>query len=791
MEPLLTSPSFDLSWDSSRGLLLLASPGRNLALTAGVEVLQGGHARTVASEDLTAGRVSEASIVDAHGAVDQIEVCFQEARGVALQLRARLYPSRPFALLQLVLTNVGPQPMDVRRFFVRTAQGGIRASGDPTGIYTNGWQSASPAGYCPLIDRSVQLPKWCRLTAASVLPEVQLSRKGARSGRWWSDTVGAIATAREALIVGGASLADQFVQVTGHVDPTWSDHCSVMVQSQADDSPLAAGTSRTSEWFYLEWVPLPNTDPFAQYAFAVVRQMQVPSPRPPVGGWSSLHLPDERVAEADVMENLASAALLADEVPLTIIQLDRGYHDPAGDWDALNPRFPHTLKWLSDRVTGSRFAAGLWLSPLVASSRSALVREHPEVLLCGRRGKPVRLGPLPDQGCRALDPTHPLVQEHIHDMVDRAVHDWGYSYLKLDMMYAGALHGARYDASITRAQSLRRAFQIAREAAGPATYLVGCGSPLSPAIGLVDAMRISPDAAPVWQAGHRPFRSWLRGGAAAPSLQPSVRNVITRTWMHNRWWVNDPDSLLLRDAPTRLTSDEVLAHLTLVGLSGGSVMLSDDLDNLLPERRAWAAALFPQLLDGMDVLDLFESAMPEVVVVPVARPWGRWQLIGLLNWSADPVEVMLPDPIQLDPRKAYHLVDFWERRYVQLRPGALRPVFHLAPHGASLLGLRMVSADPHLVATTFHISQGAEVNQCAVEPTRMTLSIDIGRRASGELWLALPSRPSVVAVGDQQLSPDAVRAIAAGVWAIPCRINRSAVIVVDWAPLDRSPTPAQ
>jgi alpha-galactosidase len=350
-------------------------------------------------------------------------------------------------------------------------------------------------------------------------------------------------------------------------------------------------------------------------------------------------------------------------------------------------------------------------------------------------------------------------------------------------MYAGALAGKRYNARLTRAQALRQVFQIIREAAGSDAYIVGCGAPLQSAIGLVDAMRIGPDTAPSWEpnyGGGRLLRHLLKGNPSLPSLRNSLRNVAARTWMHNRWWTNDPDTLLMRDTHTQLTDDEVLAQATLIGLSGGLLLLSDKLDALSPERRALVAALFPSLLEGMDVLDLFQKEMPEEVVVPIARPWGRWRLVGLFNWSDAPVERTLPADLPMDQRKPYHIFDFWERRYLRLEPGAMQPVFHLPPHGAVLLGIRPAQSIPHLIATTFHISQGAEITEWQLQDSDLTLAIDLQRLAKGEVWLALPSRPPSVLLNEKPLNEDAVHAVASGVWAVRFYVNRQASLRVTW-----------
>lgn len=768
----LQSPSFDLFWDSRQGAFRLQSPGRMLHGVAGVEIVaQRRRAQSLTTDTLAPGRVVQGTLTDAHGEAHEMHVEHQACRGLALSLRIRLYPSRPFVLFRVSVTNVGTEPIRVRRFFLRTLPDGLRSVEPPHGFYVNGWQSWSPMGFVPAQGRGFTPRGPVRWLQGPMIQNAHTPWNH-RVGRFWSETVGALVTPREALVAGATSLADQFAQVWADLRP---GHQALMMQSQADDVPLTVGEALSSEWFYAEWVPLSSVDPLAQYAYAVIRQMGLSTPRTPPTGWCSWYTYWDEVAEPDVMKNLASAALLADEIPLEVLQLDDGYQAAWGDWTQRNARFPHDLSWLAERIHGSDFTPGLWLAPLVLHTSSQLAQRHPEWLLRNRRGRPVSAGLVSGAIGRALDPTHPGVQTYLRELAQTAVQEWGYEYLKLDFMYAGALAGRRHNPRLTRAQAMRLAFQIIRETVGEATYLLGCGAPLASAIGLVDAMRIAPDTAPDWSP-----RWPLRDNPSMPSLRNSLHGVASRAWMHNRWWTNDPDPLLMRDTQTQLTDDEVRAQVTLLGLSGGTFMLSDPLDALPPERREMAATLLPPLLEGMDVLDLFDDARPGVVLVPVARAWGRWRLIGLFNWQDEPVERSLPADLALDERRAYHIVDFWARRYVRFAVGDLAPVFHLPPHGAVLLGLRSIRPNPHLVTSTFHISQGGEVTDWSLEGEELSLSLDVGRRARGELWFALPARPSPVHLDGAPVSQDNVRAISRGIWAVRCYVDHAATLHLRW-----------
>lgn len=790
LEPVWRSPSFDLLWEAESGAFQLESPGRAFAGIAAVEVLRRGRPFTLTTADLPAPEVTSHAVEDVHGNAEEVTFHFRAIQGLALTVQFRLYATRPFVLFRTTCTNESVDPMQLRRFFFRSAPGALRSTAVPTGFYRMDWQSWSHAGFIPATERDTRPPWYLRRFSGPMMHNAGTPWSG-RAGRFWSETVGVVATAHELLIAGGASLAEQFVQVRADLRP---DTLSLLLQSQGDDVPLNVGETRASEWFYLEWVSCPAAtddtvascsagvwaDPLAQYAHAVARQMEAPSLRPAPYGWSSWYIFWDKVAEADVVHNLATAALLADVLPMQAIQLDQGFEPLWGDWTQRHARFPHTLQWLADRIRGSNFTPGLWLGPFTAHPRSHIATTHPDWLLRNQRGKPVTAGLFAGSFmAQVLDTTHPAVEDYLRQLIGEAVREWGYDYLKLDFLYAAALPGKRHNPHLTRAQAYRRALRLIREAAGPETFLVGCGAPLGPSIGLVDAMRIGPDTAPNWEPVFAGMRRPFRKDSSMPALRNSLRNVMTRAWMHGRWWRNDPDNLMVRETNTELTRDEILTQLTLLGLAGGVFVLSDDLPKLTPEQTAAAAVLYPALLEGMDVLDLFRRQMPAEVVAPVARPWGHWQLVGLFNWRETSAVALLPRHLPgFDPRRRYHVVDFWNRRYQCLEAGAPLPEFTLAPHGCVLLSVRPVEGGPRLVGTTFHISQGGEVTAWRADATSVSLTLTLGRVADGEVWLALPAAPQAATLDGVPLPREAMVGIAKGIWAFRYRLFREGTLRV-------------
>jgi alpha-galactosidase len=172
----------------------------------------------------------------------------------------------------------------------------------------------------------------------------------------------------------------------------------------------------------------------------------------------------------------------------------------------------------------------------------------------------------------ALDTTHPEVLRHLESTFRRLRAD-GFDYHKIDFCYAAALAGRRCDPRATRAQALRRGLDAVRAGIGDDAFLLACGCPLGPAVGVVDAMRVSCDTASWWRVRARDPGFEEHGSGLANSVQASV----LRAPLHRRLWINDADCLLLRPVDTTLTRDQRRLMADVVAGTGGFAVLSDDL----------------------------------------------------------------------------------------------------------------------------------------------------------------------------------------------------------------------
>jgi alpha-galactosidase len=363
-------------------------------------------------------------------------------------------------------------------------------------------------------------------------------------------------------------------------------------------------------------------------------------------GWCSWYHFFHEVTEEALLRNLEALAKTRQEIPIDLVQLDDGYQRAVGDWLLTNDKFPRGLGPVAAAIRDAGFRAGLWTAPFCVVRESRLFAEHPEWLL--RRGDGLHRGLLHPEWTKepfvyALDPSREDVREHLL-RTHRAIGELGFSYQKLDFLYVVAMQADAHDPARTRAERLRIGLAAIREGAGEDAFLLGCGSPLGPAIGSVDGMRIGPDVAPWWHPDPAVAIPGIE--ATLPSSRSGIRSIYARAYMHRRYWLNDPDCLMARSRDTKLSPAEVRSLAAAIASTGGMVLFSDDFGALAPEDRECVRdtiALAREVDDAGSAgtsraLGLLAREVPEGAVAQTAGG----PIVALLNADEEPRRVLAP-----------------------------------------------------------------------------------------------------------------------------------------------------
>ena len=332
-------------------------------------------------------------------------------------------------------------------------------------------------------------------------------------------------------------------------------------------------------------------------------------------GWCSWYYYFSKVSLADVLENadwLAAHRGEDDFGKVRVIQLDDGWQTAVGDWRGTNEKFPGGLARFADEVRKRGFTPALWVGPFIVENTSALAAEHPDWLVRDEADEPLSpLGWRDGHRLFILDATRPAVLAHLESLF-RDIRALGIDYVKLDFCSSlCAVPGGRYfDKTATRAQALRRGYEAIRRGFGDDGFILACTTPFAPVVGIADAMRSSTDITPYW---NKPGQH-----AEAPNVPNVCRNVISHAYMNGRLWVNDPDTLIVRDDNTELTQGEVELWERAVTFAGGSLLLSDRMATLSPERMA-----------------LVRRALADAGTYRDASPVDRWERTPPTIWEAE------------------------------------------------------------------------------------------------------------------------------------------------------------
>ena len=696
-----------------------------------------------------AGKTSSASepLEDVHGRGKQYRFT-SSARADSLELAylVNLYDDRPVLLMRLQLTNGSREDIylhDMNLLQAEAAAGGSVnfAGGGTLNFFKVGWHDWVYSGLRRGNERDISSLPIMRPFISKMLYNPALPT-GRGRGEFWGEGWGLLADQRSAILAGFVSTADQFGVL--HVNCR-AGASELTLTAQADGVLLGPGEQLKSEWGYLQFIDLPCADPAADYVEAVARQMKARVPAvPPPAQWTHWYHFFRSITADLFVANLNTIDSIRETIPFKIVQLDDGYQSAWGDWTTCNAKFPRGLAHLSDSIKQKGYTSGLWLAPFVVDPRSKIAQQHPEWLVKDKKGKPIVSGYFYDFYGHALDLTQPVVLEHVRSLLDTIARKWGYGFVKTDFVYSGALPGVRQNNKMTRAQAFRKGMEAVRAGIGEETFLLGCGCPFGPAVGIVDAMRIGPDTAPNWT----PFLwsvKWatpiIKSEKSIGSLRNNIRHTLNLSTLHQRWWWNDPDCLMVRNYDTTLGDDEVISNLSLVGLSGGLLISSDDLTRLPVERQKLVALLTPLLGVSGRPLDLLEREMAELYVLPLKKNGMSWQDVAVFNWSAGSADRSLDlSRLGYEAGQKLHVFDFWRKKHSTEQAGQVE-LGVIPSHGCRLLRICRAGGGPTLVGDSLHITQGCELESWQVTGKTLEIgTIDLGRMAQGSLWLRLPGR---------------------------------------------------
>lgn len=476
----------------------------------------------------------------------------------------------------------------------------------PAQVLEHGHQSWSVVRRCSPADvrpERLDLPDWVRGT--------HLSRP---------DAAGRVISGDQFLLTDSGVAG--FLDARHHLGTVEADGEGLAVRAMFDGVPVAAGGERP-----LDPIWLADGDAGVRYSdfaslWGTTANARIASPAPL--GWCSWYQYFSVVTPADVRANLAAVVGRGFE----LVQIDDGFQGAIGDWLSTSEPWAEGLAPLASEIRSAGLQAGIWTAPFLLGPDSRTLADHPDWATTHEPSGHASRAMFNDNNwggwAVALDTTRPDVLDHLRSTYATLV-EQGYDYHKIDFCYSAALPARRADPTKTRAESLRAGLEAVREGIGDDSFLLGCGCPFGPAVGIVDAMRVSADVAPVWT----PDNHWPGMYEAAPAAVNAIAASVLRAPLHRRLFINDPDCLLLRPTDTRLDAGQRSFLAAVITGTGAFTLLSDDMQRYTDAEWGLLEAL-RTVHDDVDTLLDIDDPFADPLVV---RSAAGTQLT--VDWRAD------------------------------------------------------------------------------------------------------------------------------------------------------------
>lgn len=494
----------------------------------------------------------------------------------------------------------------------------------------------------------------------------------------------------DCFVFGQLSYDKYFSAVTFSRDGFLTAHASLELH------PLRPDGTVQSEWFYFapEPDPVNGLEGFAKAVAAYAGKAY--SERENPCGFCTWYYYGGGISPKVLDQNIAVLDAHKADLPVKYIQIDDGWYDTWGSWKNREP-FPD-MPALVKEINAHGYIAGIWLAPFGSSQGAPLVKEHPEWIVKDAEGKfwPCSWGSL------ALDFTNPEVRDYMGKVFHRLSYEWGFRYIKMDIITGTLSPGRHLDPDATALQNYRLGLKTFRENVTPDTFLLGCTAPFGGAVGYVDGMRVSGDIFERWE-----------------SLLGVFNAVLKRYFYHRNYFLIDADCLIIRkkenedDECMRLCTrddNEIRTYVTAMAASGGILMLSDKLPNLKEEQLQLISKLFPVNQNGAKPLDLMDSFIPGVLDFGTV---GKTRTVALINWGNAPRTMSVQNGRAL-------VFEFWEKQFAFHEGGDFSAV--LPPHTAKVFNFTepqdvcVIGSDASVKMQSVWNSDGKTVSGQALKP---------------------------------------------------------------------------
>jgi hypothetical protein len=235
--------------------------------------------------------------------------------------------------------------------------------------------------------------------------------------------------------------------------------------------------------------------------------------------------------------------------------------------------------------------------------------------------------------------------------------------------------------------------------------------PVDHSYGIVDICRISEDA----DQGYENPGSSLEGKEFTGLLTETVLGSANRFFYNGRVFWNDGDGfhIFKYNAPDKqeFNAGQGKVDANFHAIAGNTLFVSEAFNVPYPaDRIELLKRISPPTPDVAYPVDLFVRRPARIWNMPVERPFGKWSIVAVFNYTGNATRKFTtsldaPD-LRLDPNKEYIAYEFWSKQLIGTFKGkfATRP---LGPYDCDIYSVVEKQDRPVLISTSRHIRQMA------------------------------------------------------------------------------------
>lgn len=363
--------------------------------------------------------------------------------------------------------------------------------------------------------------------------------------------------------------------------------------------------------------------------------------------------------------------------------------------DSFNPdkeKYPHGLKYISDKIKEMGLEPALWIGFTVDSDMNEYLKENPEIVFadiptwCGRY---------------FLDMTHP---KYLNEFLPKAlanVPKWGYRVVKYDtlpqaMMKHEQYHNRLYNPELTTKEAYVGMIKKARQELGEECYMLSCASDNDAdvlwGIGVFDSARIGGD-----------IFKWEE------FLVEGVERTMKFYPLHTNTLIPDSDNVVMREEYNDIY--QAASRIYFVSMLGIPMTFGDEFDALDDKRIDFIKSCLPVL--DIHPMDAYRKKPDKNILkmnLAVEKEWESYNILNVFNNKSNKnkTEVLLNEDMGLDEGD-YLVYDYTHDKFLGVEKTGF--TVNLESCESRIFSVRKKVNHPQIISTSRHISQGAaEIN---------------------------------------------------------------------------------